>query len=574
MTTTTSGTVKNRGCGCTKEDFLPEESFQSWENYVEAVTQTGSRLVNRVTTRSQNEIELNEVKAQTIVNELKKPLNWWDLMLSGIGAALGASVFVYTGIEARLTAGPAVVLSYLISGVSAMLSVFCYIEFAVEMPIAGGSFDYLRAQLGDLVAFIAAGNIILEYVIGGAAVARSWTSHFAVLLNRKPDDLRILVHSLPNDYCHLDFVAVCITMFICVLAVRNTKGSPRLNYITSIFHVLVIVFIIVAGLTRANVKNFSSFAPFGVSGVFKASSVLFFSTLSEGTKKPRRDIPIGLVGSMVVTIAAYCLLAVTLCLMQPFDEIDIDAPYAVAFSAAGVDWAKYVVAAGALKGMTTVLFSGAVDQAWELTHIARTHMIPPWFAKINEKTGTPVNATFVLLVATSVVAFFTDLQILSSLVSIATLFIVLLVAVAFLVSRYYVTEVTTSANRDKLVLCLILIFSSSIANAFYWALDGRHWIVYSILVPIWFSGTIGLRLFVPQAREPKLWGVPLVPWLPSTSIAINIFLLGSIDRMSYLRFGAWTSFLVIYYVFFGLHASYDTAQEAEQKRENDQVGGV
>ncbi|KAI3927591.1 hypothetical protein MKX01_026524 [Papaver californicum] len=369
-----NGTVKRRGCACSKEDFLPEESFQSWGNYVKAMKQTGPRFINRVTTRSLDATELNEVKGQSGY-EMKKTLNWWDLMWFGIGDVIGAGIFVYTGLEARDSAGPAVVLSYVVSGISAMLSVFCYTEFAVEIPVAGGSFAYLRVELGDFIAFIAAGNILLEYVIGEARRLHGLHGHF-----------RIIVHSLPDDYGHLDPVAVGITMIICVLAVKSTKGSSRFNYVASILHVVVILFIIIARLTKADLKNYSSFSPLGARGVFKASSVLFFayvgfdavSTMEEETRNTGRDIPIGLVASMVITTIAYCLLAITLCLMQPYYEVDINAPYSVAFSAVGMDWAKYIVAAGAiLKGMTTVLLVGAVGQARYLTNIARTHMVPP-----------------------------------------------------------------------------------------------------------------------------------------------------------------------------------------------------
>ncbi|KAK6917089.1 Cationic amino acid transporter, C-terminal [Dillenia turbinata] len=237
-----------------------------------------------------------------------------------------------------------------------------------------------------------------------------------------------------------------------------------------------------------------------------------------------------------------------------------------------MDWAKYVVAAGALKGMTTVLLVGAVGQARYLTHIARTHMMPPWLAQVHEKTGTPMNATIVMMVATACIAFFTKLDILADLLSISTLFIFMLVAVALLVRRYYVTGVTTTADRNNLALCLVLIIGSSIATATYWGLSENGWIGYCITMPIWALATIGLKVFVPHARVPKHWGVPLVPWLPSTSIAINIFLLGSIDKDSFIRFGIWTLILLIYYFLFGLHASYDTAEEFEQKRARDANG--
>ena len=424
------------------------------------------------------------------------------------------------------------------------------------------------------MAFIAAGNILLEYVIGGAAVARSWTSYFATLCNHKPNEFRInAVGSLTEDYGHLDPIAVGVIAIICVLAVLSTKGSSRINYVASIVHVVIILFIIIAGLTKANTDNYSDFTPFGPRGIFKASAVLFFayvgfdavSTMAEETKNPGRDIPIGLVGSMVITTVAYCLLAITLCLMQPFRNIDPDAPFSVAFQAVGMGWAKYVVAAGALKGMTSVLLVSAVGQARYLTHIARTHMMPPWLAQVNEKTGTPVNATVVMMVATAIIGFFTSLGILSNLLSISTLFIFMLVALALLVRRYYSAGETTPADRKKLIAFLIVILGSSIATSVYWGTsDG--WVGYVVTVPLWFLGTLGLKVFVPQAKRPKLWGVPLVPWLPSASIAINIFLLGSIDKDSFIRFGVWTLIILVYYVFFGLHASYDTAKEFEKEK--------
>ncbi|KAM6575523.1 hypothetical protein CsatA_023850 [Cannabis sativa] len=405
------------------------------------------------------------------------------------------------------------------------------------IPITRGSFAYLRVELGDFVAFIAAGNILLEYIIGNAAVARSWTSYFASLCNYQANDFRIKAHGLTEEYSHLDPIAVGVLAIICVIAVLSTKASSRLNYVASIVHIIVIIFIIIAGLANANTSNYTPFAPHGPRGIFQASAVLFFayvgfdavSTMAEETKNPGRDIPIGLVGSMVVTTILYCLLALTLCLMQPYYQIDKEAPFSVAFEAVGMGWAKYVVAAGALKGMTSVLLVGAVGQARYLTHIARTHMMPPWLAQVNEKTGTPVNATIVMLVATAIFALFSDLDILSKLLSISTLFIFSLVALALIIRRYYVSGVTSNVNRS----------------------------------------TFGLWASLPQARRPKIWGVPLVPWLPSASIGINMFLLGSIDRASFKRFGLWTGAILVYYFLFGLHASYDTAKEFEKKQSED-----
>eukprot|EP00262_Sarcandra_glabra_P006962 TRINITY_DN19523_c0_g1_i1.p1 TRINITY_DN19523_c0_g1~~TRINITY_DN19523_c0_g1_i1.p1 ORF type:complete len:609 (-),score=22.46 TRINITY_DN19523_c0_g1_i1:131-1957(-) len=568
--------VKKRGCSCTKDDFLPEESFKSWGNYAKALGETGTRFKDRLLTRSLDDSELNEVKARS-QHEMKKNLTWWDLIWFGIGAVIGAGIFVLTGIEARDHAGPAVVLSYVISGISAMLSVFCYTEFAVEIPVAGGSFAYLRVELGDFMAFIAAGNILLEYVIGGAAVARSWTSYFATLCNQKPESFRIHASSLSPDYSYLDPIAVVVIVVVCIVASVSTKGTSRFNYIASIIHIAVILFIIIAGLTKADTKNYDVFAPGGARGIFTASAVLFFayigfdavSTMAEETKNPAKDIPIGLVGAMSLTTVLYCVLAVTLCLMQPYSHIDIDAPFSIAFKSAGMDWAKYVVAFGALKGMTTVLLVSAVGQARYLTHIARTHMVPPWLAQVHPRTGTPINATVVMLVATAIIAYFTSLGILSNLLSISTLFIFMLVAVALLVRRYYVSGVTSDTDRNKLIIFIVLILGSSVATATYWATSKHGWIGYTVTVPIWFLATLGIAIFVPHARNPKLWGVPMVPWLPSASIALNIFLLGSIDGKSFMRFGVWTGLLLLYYFFLGLHATYDMAKDSERMKAGD-----
>lgn len=561
-------TVRRRFRGCSKNDFLPEQSFQSWSNYMSALKETPARFMNRLTTRSLDDTELNQVKAESH-HDMKKALTWWDLIWFGVGAVIGAGIFVLTGQEANEHAGPAVILSFAVSGLSAMLSVLCYTEFAVEIPVAGGSFAYLRVELGDFMAFIAAGNIILEYVISGAAVARSWTSYFATLCNHKPEDFRFTVHQLSPNYSHLDPIAVVVIAAICIFAVYSVKGSSRLNYVSSIVHVVIIVFIIVAGLTHADTKNLTPFVPYGPSGIFQASAVLFFayvgfdavSTMAEETKNPGRDIPIGLVGSMALVTVAYCLMALTLCMMQPYSQIDKDAPFTLAFEQVGMKWAKYLVAIGALKGMTTVLLVSAIGQARYLTHIARTHMMPPWLAKVSDKSGTPVNATIVMMIATAIIALFTNLDILSNLLSISTLFIFMLVALALLVRRYYARGITTPSDRNKFLTFVLLILGSSIATSAYWGVTQTGWITYTITAPLWFLSTLGLQLFVPQARDPKVWGVPLVPWLPSASIAVNIFLLGSIDKDSYIRFAIWTCFLMVYYLLFGLHASYDTAME-------------
>ncbi|CAN1249261.1 Cationic amino acid transporter 1 [Linum perenne] len=502
-----------------------------------ALSNTIPRLKDRFFSRSIDSLELQDVRARS-GNELKRTLNWWDLIWFGMGAVMGAGI-----------------------------------EFAVELPVAGGSYAYLRVELGDFVAYIAAGNILFEYIVAGASVARSWTSYFATLCNREPNSFRIYVRSMATDYNKLDPIAVGISSLVCVAASWSMKGSSRFNFITTIIHLVVLVFILAAGFTKANTQNISNFAPYGVRGVMKASAMLFFAyvgfdgvaTLGEEVKNPGRDIPLGLIGSMTVVIIVYCLLAACLTMMQPYYQIDTNAAFSMAFKAVGMDWAKYIVAFGALKGMTTVLLANIIAQSRYFTHISRTHMAPPILAYINASTGTPLVATVVMTVANSIVAFFTSLDVLSSLLSISTLFIFTLVALGLLVRRYYLTGETKDSDKWKLVFFLVMIVGSSCCSSAYWAYGRGGWIGYVITVPIWFLATLGLQVFVKMARKPKIWGVPFLPWLPSASIAMNVFVMGSIDSASFVRFGLWSLILMVYYLLVALHASYDAAREIERE---------
>ncbi|TVU22838.1 hypothetical protein EJB05_32558 [Eragrostis curvula] len=551
-----------------KDDFFPEPSFASWGAYRAALGATPARLRDRFAGRSTDAAELGAMRRRS-ENEMRRCLTWWDLTWFGFGSVIGAGIFVLTGQEAHDHAGPAIVLSYVASGLSAMLSVFCYTEFAVEIPVAGGSFAYLRVELGDVAAFIAAANLILESIIGTAAVGRSWTSYLATLLNKPASALRIQT-SLAEGYNELDPIAVVVIAVTATLAMLTAKGTSRVNWVASAVHVVVIAFVIVAGFIHANPSNLKPFMPHGVPGVFRAAAIVYFAyggfdniaTMAEETKNPSRDIPLGLLGSMSAITAIYCVMALVLGMMQPYTAIDRNAAYSVAFANVGMRWAQYVVALGALKGMTTVLLVGALGQARYTTHIARSHIIPPVFALVHPRTGTPVHATTLIAIASACIALFSSLDVLSSLISVSTLFIFMMLSTALLVRRYYARGVTSQTHERRFAALLLLVIGSSIGIAAYWGTSPERWEGYVVLVPAWAAGTLGIQLFVPMARSPKVWGVPLVPWLPSLSIATNLFLMGSLGKDAFIRFGVCTAIMLIYYVLVGLHATYDVAHGA------------
>ncbi|PON53421.1 Amino acid/polyamine transporter, partial [Trema orientale] len=286
------------------------------------------------------------------------------------------------------------------------------------------------------------------------------------------------------------------------------------------------------------------------------------STMAEETKQPSRDVPIGLVGSMSIITLVYGLMALSLTMLQKYTEIDRNAAFSVAFGKIGMNWAKYLVGICALKGMTTSLLVGSLGQGRYTTQIARAHMIPPLFALVHPKTGTPIYATLLLTITSSLIAFFSSLEVLSSVFSFSTLCIFMLMAVALLVRRYYVSRVTEKEHLVKFLACLFLVISSSIGVTVVWNMNRRGLIEYSVPAFIWLMGNVGMAL-LPKQRVPKAWGVPLVPWLPALSIGMNLFLVASLGTVAFLRFFVCSALMLIYYLFVGLHATYEVACSIE-----------
>ncbi|KAL8209049.1 hypothetical protein R6Q57_008461 [Mikania cordata] len=550
-----------------KQDFFPEPSFQNLTAYKSAFAQTLHRLRDRCIGRSTDATELVELKKQS-ENEMQKCLTWIDLIWLGFGSVVGSGIFTITGLEARDNAGPSIVLSYALSGLSALFSVFCYTEFAVEIPIAGGSFSFLRIELGDFVAFIAAGNILLEAVAGAAGLARSFSSYFASMFSSDPDFLRIKVDSFAEGFNLLDPLAVVILFIANMVAMRGTKLASYSNMILSVISSLIIIFIIIVGFLHAKTSNLQPFFPYGPEGVFRAAAVVYWSytgfdmvaNMAEETRKPAKDIPLGLVSSMSSISVVYCLMALALTMMVKYTDIDRDAAYSVAFEKIGMKWAKYVVSLCALKGMLTSMLIGSMGQARYTTQIARAHMIPPWFALVHPKTKTPIYATLLVTTISCIVALFSDLEVLSSVLSFSTLFIFMLMALALLVRRYYVKDKTSKHDMIKFMVCLVVVIGSSVGVTTLWGANMKGWIGYAIGGGFWFAGAAGMML-VQKQRVPKVWGVPLVPWLPALSILMNVFLIGSLGAMAFKRFFICSGVMLVYYVLVGVHATYDLAHQ-------------
>ncbi|KAI6702339.1 hypothetical protein NL676_011475 [Syzygium grande] len=515
--------------------------------------------------------ELNQVRLRSGA-DMKRKLQWYDLIALGVGGMLGVGVFVTTGLVAHSIAGPSVFISYIIAGVSALLSSLCYTEFSVQIPVAGGAFSYLRVTFGEFVGYFAGANILMEYVLSNAAVARSFTDYLCRTLGENdPNCWRIEVEELMKGYNMLDFPAVALVLLLTLCLCHSTKQSSILNLIMTVFHVVFFGFIIIAGFYKGSGKNLvrpGGLAPFGVKGVLKGAAKVYFSyigydsvsTMAEEIQNPSKSLPVGIVGSMLIVSLLYCLMALSLCIMAPYNEIPKVASFSVVFEKIGWGWASNLVGAGASLGIVASLVVAMLGQARYLCVIARSHLVPSWLAKVHPSTGTPLNATLFLGICTALIALFTELEIVFDMISLGTLMVFYLVANALIYRRH----VITSCHRPlPTLLFLILLSFASLGFSISWKLD-KWWgsALFSCLAAV---ATASFHHMVPFCGGGDLqWSVPLMPWPASASIFLSVFLMSTLNVMSFQRFGIWACVISLFYVLYGVHSSYE-AEEMEKE---------
>ncbi|XP_062203384.1 cationic amino acid transporter 6, chloroplastic-like [Phragmites australis] len=563
-------------------------SFASLRAYGRALAQTPRRVARRACAATTPGEEMSRVRARSGA-DMARALRWWDLVGLGLGGMVGAGVFVTTGSATRLYAGPGVVVSYAIAGLCALLSAFCYTEFAVDMPVAGGAFSYLRVTFGEFAAFLAGANLIMEYVFSNAAVARSFTAYLGTAVGvDAPSRWRIVVPDLPGGFNEVDLVAVGVILLVSVCICYSTKESSVVNMVLTAVHVIFILFIIVMGFVHGDARNLTrpadpaqhpgGFFPHGPGGVFNGAAMVYVSyigydavsTMAEEVERPARDIPVGVSGSVVIVAVLYCLMAVSMSMLLPYDAIDPEAPFSGAFK--GRDgWVSNVIGAGASLGILTSLMVAMMGQARYLCVIGRSGIMPAWLARVHPKTATPVNASAFLGLFTAALALFTDLDILINLVCIGTLFVFYMVANAVVYHRYVGSGGEQGRRGGAWPTLVFLLAFSLVALSFtlVWKLaphdgDGSVGSVRTGLLTacaVLAVATVGaFQALVPQAHTPELWGVPGMPWVPAASVFLNVFLLGSLNRSSYVRFGFFSVAAVLVYVLYSVHASYDAEE--------------
>jgi basic amino acid/polyamine antiporter, APA family len=382
---------------------------------------------------------------------LKRTLSAMDLTLLGIGAIIGTGIFVLTGTAAANQAGPAIVLSYVLAGVACAFAALCYAEFAAMIPISGSAYTYAYATLGEIFAWMIGWDLILEYAVGSMTVAVGWSGYFQRILAGFGLHLPVWMSAAPAagvEGAVVNLPAIIIVLIISALLVIGVRESARFNAVMVAVKLAAVLFFIVVGIGYVKPDNWSPFMPYGFSGVSLAAGVVFFayigfdavSTTAEEAKNPSRDLPIGIIASLVICTALYLLVAGILSGIIPVvqyknDAQFINAPVGYALAVIHMDWAAGLVSAGAVAGITSVLLVMLLSQPRIFFAMSRDQLLPPGVSKVHPKFRTPYITTIITGVIVAIVAGFTPINILGEMTSIGTLFAFVVVSVAVIILR-------------------------------------------------------------------------------------------------------------------------------------------
>lgn len=375
---------------------------------------------------------------------LLKTLGATDLVLLGIGCIVGTGIFVLTGVAAAKYAGPGIMLSFVLSGVACAFAALAYAELAAMVPIAGSAYTYSYASLGEIVAWIVGWNLVLEYSVGASAVAAGWSGYVVGLLKSAGIVLPQAFTAVPADGGIVNLPAMFIALLLSFFLVRGTKESATLNRILVIVKLAaVFIFLVLAG-PKVNPANWSPFMPFGFSGVAGGAAIIFFAyigfdavaTAAEECKNPNRDLPIGIVGSLIVCTILYIAVAAVLTGVVPFAELNNAEPVAYALRAIGYNMGSALVGTGAIAGITTVLLVLMYGQTRIFFAMSRDGLIPASICRIHPKYGTPHVITIVAGIVVALVSGLTPIGIIAELTNIGTLFAFTVAAIGVFVLRH------------------------------------------------------------------------------------------------------------------------------------------
>ncbi|AMR76696.1 amino acid permease [Cupriavidus nantongensis] len=378
---------------------------------------------------------------------LKKVLGPVDLVLMGIGAIIGTGIFVLTGTGA-LTAGPALTVSFVIAALACGFAALCYAEFASAIPVSGSIYTYSYATLGEIVAWMIGWDLLLEYGLATSAVSVGWSGYFQSLMAgfgmKLPAALSAAPGSVPGVQTVLNLPACLIMLAITWVVSYGVRESARVNNLMVAVKIGVVLLFIAVGVWHVQPANWQPFAPFGFAGIFNAAALVFFAFIgfdavtsaAEEVRNPRRDLPIGIIGSLAVCTVLYVVVAAIMTGIVPFAKFaGVDHPVSLALQFAGQNWVAGFVDLGAILGMTTVILVMTYGQTRVIFAMSRDGLLPERLSSVHPVHATPYFATWTVGVVFAAIAAFVPLNVLAELINIGTLAAFTLISVAVLVLR-------------------------------------------------------------------------------------------------------------------------------------------
>ncbi len=432
----------------------------------------------------------DEMLEQAKSGSLEKTLGAWDLIILGVGAIIGSGIFAVVGVAAAgspdggIGAGPALIVSMVIAAIACVFSALCYCEFATMLPVAGGAYVYTFATLGEFAAWMVGWVLMLEYAIGFIAVSCAWSNHFVQFLSgfsnilpawlAKPpvwlvndpvsamkilNDSGLDISAIPhigNMPICINVPAIVMVILTSMILVKGTKDSAKMTGIMVFIKMAVIVLFVIAGAFYVRPENWTPFAPNGFAGIFAGAFLIFFAyigfdalaTAAEECKNPQKDLPIGIIGSLMITTVVYVLVALVLTGLQPTSGVTIPAdflkaPMAFAMSAVGKNWFAGMISIGSLAGLTSVLIVLMMASVRTLFAMSRDHFISQKFQALHPKFKTPHVLTWTVCGFSILSILFMDLNVAAELCNFGTFTSFIVVCLAVLILR------KTEPNRER-----------------------------------------------------------------------------------------------------------------------------
>eukprot|EP00850_Spirogloea_muscicola_P000439 SM000002S05519 [mRNA] locus=s2:342643:351603:- [translate_table: standard] len=531
-------------------------------------------------------------------NALNKNLGWFSFACMAVGNIIATGIFSFMPYIYSSITGPAVVLSLLVASAAAAFSAFIYSEFAVEYPVVGGGFVYTLNTFGEFPAVLCATNLVIDYVFGNAAVTRNFSVYFSQLINQNDDH----IFQRPVSFQHdpVDWLALLIIIFLTTALCISNKAADESNMVLQFAHVGLVVFTFTAAFTKADTANWTPFfpkslgPPSGARTIVTGASNIFFvfvgyDVVALGAEEAKNDwsVPLGMLSAVIFVTIIYVLMASSLVMLIPFAVLSAQpsdvalSGFAYAFTVRGLEWAKYIVAAGACIGIFTSSGVGLYGLSRVFQVFGREALFPKFFGRVNSWSHTPVYSIILAGAICGVISFFTAFNTLANMTSIGTLTMYWFVAVAHIYRRYAPEFEPPEKHMDRhlaikfrpdvfgrfsvtirriIVLFYIFMITMSIVGfTIYWNLSGGTVWLY-ICIGSWAFWTVLLWLTMPINYVPAKFHVPAfcMPWIPSCSIFANVMLIGGFGahKSDYIRLFVAMGIGAVIYILFGVHNSY------------------